>query len=305
MTRLNSQGGGSGGSGITELTGDVTAGPGSGSQAATIAADAVTNAQLADMAAHTFKARKTNSTGNPEDATATEATALLDALVGDTGTGGTKGLAPAPASGDAAAGKFLKADGTYAVPAGTAATNGSGRVLLGTFTASGIASLNIVTRNATGTSGAIFQSDFDIYELEFQSIYPSTNGQALFGAFSSNGGSSYISSANYSYINLRYATTGPFLSQAGGQTGMFLSINTLSNNSDWGYCGHMMLYDPLSTTKVKQWRGWFQGLESTGPVRIIEDISGVFDTTATALNAMQLYFSGNINGKVLVYGLAK
>ncbi len=37
MTRLNSQGGISGGSGITELTGDVTAGPGSGSQAATIA----------------------------------------------------------------------------------------------------------------------------------------------------------------------------------------------------------------------------------------------------------------------------
>ncbi len=37
MTRLNSQGGGSGGSGITELTGDVTAGPGSGSQAASIA----------------------------------------------------------------------------------------------------------------------------------------------------------------------------------------------------------------------------------------------------------------------------
>lgn len=44
----------------------------------------------------------------------------LSVMVGDSGSGGTKGLVPAPASGDAAAGKFLKADGTFAVPPGTA-----------------------------------------------------------------------------------------------------------------------------------------------------------------------------------------
>lgn len=49
---------------------------------------------------------------------ATAATAELDAVVGDSGSGGTKGLVPAPASGDAAALKFLKADGTWATPAG-------------------------------------------------------------------------------------------------------------------------------------------------------------------------------------------
>jgi hypothetical protein len=51
--------------------------------------------------------------------TPTQATANLVAVVGDTGSGGTKGLVPAPAAGDAAAGKFLKADGTFAVPAGS------------------------------------------------------------------------------------------------------------------------------------------------------------------------------------------
>ncbi len=41
-------------------------------------------------------------------------------MVGDSGAGGTKGAVPAPAAGDAAAGKYLKADGTWAVPsAGT------------------------------------------------------------------------------------------------------------------------------------------------------------------------------------------
>jgi hypothetical protein len=39
-------------------------------------------------------------------------------MVGDSGSGGTQGAAPAPPSGSAAAGKFLKADGTWAVPPG-------------------------------------------------------------------------------------------------------------------------------------------------------------------------------------------
>lgn len=42
------------------------------------------------------------------------------AMVGDSGSGGSAGIIPAPPSGSAAAGKFLKADGTYAVPPGLA-----------------------------------------------------------------------------------------------------------------------------------------------------------------------------------------
>lgn len=40
-------------------------------------------------------------------------------LIGDTGAGGTQGIVPAPPAGSAAAGKYLKADGTFAVPPGT------------------------------------------------------------------------------------------------------------------------------------------------------------------------------------------
>lgn len=51
--------------------------------------------------------------------TAANATAMLNAFVGDSGAGGTKGLVPAPASGDAAANKYLKADGTWATVSGS------------------------------------------------------------------------------------------------------------------------------------------------------------------------------------------
>lgn len=50
--------------------------------------------------------------------TPAQVAATLPAVVGDSGAGGTKGLVPAPGAGDAAAGKFLKADGTFAVPPG-------------------------------------------------------------------------------------------------------------------------------------------------------------------------------------------
>lgn len=48
--------------------------------------------------------------------------AALAVFVGDSGTGGVKGIVPAPSSGDSAAGKFLKADGSWAVPPGSGAT---------------------------------------------------------------------------------------------------------------------------------------------------------------------------------------
>jgi microcystin-dependent protein len=81
----------------------------------------ITNARLADVPTQTIKGRTTAGTGIPQDLTSAEATAILAAVVGDSGSGGTKGLAPAPGSGDAAARKFLRADGTWAtsVPVGS------------------------------------------------------------------------------------------------------------------------------------------------------------------------------------------
>ena len=86
-------------------TGDVT-----GSGALTIAADAVTNAKLANVATATIKGRTTAGTGDPEDLTGTQATALLDAF-----TSAAKGLAPASGGGTT---NFLRADGTWAAPGG-------------------------------------------------------------------------------------------------------------------------------------------------------------------------------------------
>jgi hypothetical protein len=90
------------------LTGDVTMTAGTTTTA--IAANAVTNADLADVPTATFKGRTTAGAGDPEDLTATQATALLDTF-----NSTTKGLVPASGGGTT---NFLRADGTWAAPAG-------------------------------------------------------------------------------------------------------------------------------------------------------------------------------------------
>ena len=104
--------------------------------------------------------------------TPTQVTATLDEMVGDSGAGGTKGLVPAPSTGDAT--KFLKGDGTWGTPAGsgdvskvgTPADNQIG-VWTGDGTIEGDANLTwsgslLTVTNATDSASvqvAIFQGD--------------------------------------------------------------------------------------------------------------------------------------------------
>lgn len=133
-----------------------------------LATDAVTNAKLADMATQTIKGRTTAGTGDPEDLTATQATAVLNAFVGDSGSGGTKGLVPAPAAGDA--GKVLKGDGTWG-------TGGSG--------ASAFTDLTDVPSAYTGHASKVVRVNSGETELEFTTGAPpsGTAGGDLAGTF--------------------------------------------------------------------------------------------------------------------------
>lgn len=83
----------------------------------TIGAGKVTNAKMANMATMTIKGNSTGGSAAPQDLSVTTVTSMLNAFVGDSGSGGTKGMVPAPTTGDAT--KFLKGDGTWGTPAGS------------------------------------------------------------------------------------------------------------------------------------------------------------------------------------------
>ena len=97
------------------MSGDITI---SNAGVTAIGVNKVTLGMMAQVSTARFLGRTTASTGDVESLSATQATALLNNVVGDAGAGGTKGLVPAPGAGDAAANKFLKADGTWTSPSG-------------------------------------------------------------------------------------------------------------------------------------------------------------------------------------------
>lgn len=106
--------------------------------------------------------------------------ALHADFVGDSGAGGTAGFVPAPAAGDGAASKFLMADGTWDVPAGTGGdmfkstydpTNVSGDA----FDADNHAYSNTASSlTATNTQSAIDELDGRIDSLELIDHAPMT-----------------------------------------------------------------------------------------------------------------------------------
>lgn len=118
-------------------TGDVTST--GGSLALTIAADAVTNAKLANMAANSIKGNNTGGVADPLDLTAAQTKTLLAITEGDVAnlvadlagkastavfTDVANGLAPLSGGGTT---KYLRADGTWVVPP---AGGGGGAVVL-------------------------------------------------------------------------------------------------------------------------------------------------------------------------------
>ena len=111
----------------------------------------VVNGDLASVSSQTFKGRTTGGSGSPEDLSATEATAILNNFVGDSGSGGTKGLVPAPAAGDAAANKYLFADGTWQ-PTASAPTSSLNFLNVGILATVGSNALTVALKQADGTT---------------------------------------------------------------------------------------------------------------------------------------------------------
>lgn len=176
----------------------------------------VTNAKLANMATQTIKGRTTAGTGVPEDLSATQATAILNAFVGDSGSGGTKGLVPAPSAGDAAAAKYLGADGLWSgiTVADDAITNAK---------LANMAQSTIKGRAASAGTG-------DPTDLTSQQVKDIIYTQPTVQRFTSGSGT-YTTPANVKYIRVKMVGGGAGGVGSGTAAG---TVPTAGNNSTFG-----------------------------------------------------------------------
>lgn len=189
-----------GGSGITALTGDVTA-SGTGSVPSTIANDAVTYAKIQNVSAtDKLLGRSAAGAGDVQEITCTAAgRALIDDadaaaqrttmgvadFTGDSGAGGTAGRVPAPAVGDAS--KFLKGNGTWATPA-----SGPSYAVLGTqFDTTSL------TPADTGLSVSLTAGNRYVFEVRVGQTIDAIGAAAISLVFSGTSSALLVTAAYY------------------------------------------------------------------------------------------------------------
>jgi hypothetical protein len=227
-----------GSSGITELTGDVTAGPGSGAQAATIANNAVTTAKIIDaavtlakmanLANKTLIGRNTAGAGVPEAVTLTQ---LLDwigaAAQGDILYRGAAGWARLGAG---TAGQFLKTLGAAADPLWATPVGGS-----------------------PSAGGQL--------SIDAESQYVSAWAQGGNGSFFARGINSNANAVNSGNATVALTVTGEGTYQTLGTIASVGATSNLSWNTapmiDWSYPFDLtfIVRTPADITSVRYWIG--------------------------------------------------
>ena len=177
--------------------------------------------------------------------------------------------------------------------------------------------LATVTASSSGTLSftSSIDSTYNIYKFRFIEIHPSHNGNVDFGfQCSTDGGSNYNTNITsnffdaYHYENdssaaVRYLGSRDLANSTSFQP---LSVNTAEADADQHVSGELFLFDPSSTTFVKNFLSTTQTASDGGSDDFSDNayIGGYFNTTS-AIDAIQFKFpSGNIDsGTIEMYGI--
>ena len=251
-----------------------------------------------DFSINTNKFTVANSTGNTtvagtlavtghptlEGVTATGATGTGNLVFSASPTLTGSPIAPTQTAGD----NSTKLATTAYVDRGS---SGAAMVLLGTATASSSATINFTSIPAT----------YDHYILKLTGVLPATNAQPLLMQFSTNNGSTYISTASYFWTNNILQNSGSqALNHAAADTSIQISGSV--SNAAFGVYGDIILMLNQSSAGAVLNLAFSNSADLGRPATCN---GGAEASSITTVNAFQVYFtSGNIaSGKFALYGV--
>jgi len=182
----------------------------------------------------------------------------------------------------------------------------------------GLGNLVLISEQTASASATIeftsgIDSTYPIYKFEYINCHPSNSPVPFQVNFSSDGGSNYNvtkTSAGFQAYH-RENGTSPFLGYATSlqttqSTGeQMIAGGSVVNDSDSGVSGYMFLFDPSSTTYVKQYMTVANSFDSSSPPYTEQQFSNGYCNTTSAVNAVRFKFgSGNIDsGTIKLYGI--
>ena len=174
----------------------------------------------------------------------------------------------------------------------------------------------ISSQTASSDSSLSFTSGIDStyskYIFKFVNIHPSDNNALLQIRASTDGGSSYGVTITTSYVQAEHAEDGSGNTRILYNTSFHLAQSTsnqwisngISNDNDGSASGELELYNPSSTTYIKQIMGSMQQMSGGGVSRNAY-VGGYYNTTS-AIDAIQFVMTaGTIDsGTISLYGVS-
>ena len=183
--------------------------------------------------------------------------------------------------------------------------NTGSMVFIKKLTASSSATLSFVN----GSSDVVLDSTYKEYVFTFKNIHPATDDESLRVNFSSDSGSNYGMTKTSTFFrayhneggsdtNLQYLTSKDLAQSTNPQE----IAQGIGNDNDQTACGYFHIFNPSSTTFVKNFMSRFNIYEGSN-YSIDQHCAGYVNSTS-AINAIRFDgLRGNFAGDICLYGI--
>lgn len=163
----------------------------------------------------------------------------------------------------------------------------------------------IETQTVSG-SDVIFNdlatNSYNIYFLTLENVVAATNDNFLFVRFSTNNGSSFITSSTYNVAYQIGRNDGYFSEQKAQNQTLIEVAPNLSNVANVGMSGYMYFFNLLDSSNFSYLEHHLTGRQSSGHHQFT--FGGGIEHTAQTINTFGLNASsGNLSGTFTLYGL--